>query len=785
MSKKKKHHKSPVLSGPQLKERLQRALEEERSQSALDYAKQLHKLEPTPGHVELLKCAYLLRAEQLLTQGANEDAGNVLSVAMELAPSESAWIEKIAPLMARAGRGAKAIALLEKVPESAQSESIYQAVADNAVVKGQSARDTLPERVRADFDRVLQAFALLEKGRDEECRSALQGIGLRSPFAEWKLMLRGLLAYYQGEDARAIENWQRLDAHRVPARLIAPLRVGIDPSFLERQTPQAREHLQNQARRLEGPSLAGTLRIARENFAHRGKRREGYRRIESIATTMKQEAPGLWARLKQLIYWNMPEGQPEEREQFKKIFGTVPEDPNLTRLFAFAADAWGHRRSSIAAWKEYEAELQRDPARWGPEINDRIRAMIWTEIGRIRMELDREGDSPEDMALMGEAEGLLDTTAPSVSECFQRAQNLAPELLIAYVGEIGHHFESDDLDQAEKAALRLLEHFPEHDTTLRLLANMYIRKKTKLAKAIDYLQQALTRNPLDQTLRNQLGVAYQTRARDDTKAKRFDKAREGFEAALSYLNPRETFPTLCQWSALEFLAGDNARAEELLQQAENRSQSALAVSYRLLVDSIVLKLPAALKKRFDADFKARLKVIPSPADVSAVAFLMQWHAAANLNYHGQKTHEKSLRGWLERAPVDRFGEQDLVNVCRALVDQGVKELPRRFASVGETRFPQNPHFPLCQALTYMDKGRWTTQWPVSRLLNNALERARALPSNNPERALLIETIEGHLESFDEQFPYAAGFRRMGGLFGGFGGGFGFYDDDDDDDDDGW
>ena len=51
---------------------------------------------------------------------------------------------------------------------------------------------------------MLQAFRQVEAGQDEAARESLQGIGLQSPFLEWKLLLRGLLAYYQGDDVRAV-----------------------------------------------------------------------------------------------------------------------------------------------------------------------------------------------------------------------------------------------------------------------------------------------------------------------------------------------------------------------------------------------------------------------------------------------------------------------------------------------------------------------------------------------------------------------------------------------------
>ena len=79
----------------------------------------------------------------------------------------------------------------------------------------------LPPEHHAEFRAILQAFVSYEAGNDEAARAALQTIGLKSPFQDWKLLIRGLMAYAIGDDARAVENWQRLTTGRLPARLAA------------------------------------------------------------------------------------------------------------------------------------------------------------------------------------------------------------------------------------------------------------------------------------------------------------------------------------------------------------------------------------------------------------------------------------------------------------------------------------------------------------------------------------------------------------------------------------
>src|SRR5262249_40950267 len=141
------------------------------------------------------------------------------------------WKRQIAEEMAACGDAQGALRLAAEAGGGEADPRLIGQAVDAAVQQEKAGRGLLPEALPADFERVLTAFEQLEAGQDEAMRETLQPISLRSPFLEWKLALRGLQAYYQNDDARALENWQRLTHDRLPARLIAPLRFGIDPAY--------------------------------------------------------------------------------------------------------------------------------------------------------------------------------------------------------------------------------------------------------------------------------------------------------------------------------------------------------------------------------------------------------------------------------------------------------------------------------------------------------------------------------------------------------------------------
>src|SRR5262245_38057851 len=126
---------------------------------------------------------------------------------------------------------ASAAALPPQVMRAALAAQDWARAADAALALGKQGRSALPPEWRGGFDAIAVAFSHYELGQNNAAREALTTIGLTSPFLDWKLLLRGLIAYAAGDDGRALGNWTRLDQQRLPAQLAAPLRAALDPAF--------------------------------------------------------------------------------------------------------------------------------------------------------------------------------------------------------------------------------------------------------------------------------------------------------------------------------------------------------------------------------------------------------------------------------------------------------------------------------------------------------------------------------------------------------------------------
>ena len=461
--------------------------------TALELTKQLHKYEPTPANLDLLKEMYLGRARQLRTQGQTRDAVNVLDVASHLDGMSPAWLERLGEEMAQCGEIARTLALLEQLPEPAPANRILTRIADAAVQQEAAGRAALPTALQADFDRVVLAFQQVESGQDEAARATLQGISLRSPFLEWKLLLRGLQAYWQNDDERAVENWQRLTPERLPARLAAPFRFRLDAAFRAAQSPATQAALQKQIDRLQGSALLPQLRSLQSTLAHKGKMPAALRQVEALLPALRQEAPHVVPRLAACFYWHILETGPDDVFRYQRVFGPSPDDLHFHRLQALGFERADELDVAHHHWQQYEQEIASHPESWPGDQARYARALIWHHMGQNAASIPEPSKKQRrSMSLFDDDEPLAPLKPPA-EKCFQKSLELAPDLLESHDALVHYHLEAKREGKAEKAARQLLEHFPNHVPTLELLSDLR-RKHGDYAAALELIQQALRGN---------------------------------------------------------------------------------------------------------------------------------------------------------------------------------------------------------------------------------------------------------------------------------------------------
>jgi tetratricopeptide (TPR) repeat protein len=777
---KKKHKPHHILTPPvSLGPRIERAVAEGRYQQALELAKQLFKQEPTREHRELLLQTYLGRAHQLRSTGYTRDALMVLHIALGLDESGNPeWLEKMAQEFAACGDTAQAQALLGQLPENSPARGRVLAQAADAAFTTDDGAKHLPIEMKTDYDRVVQAFSRIEAGQDDSARDLLQPIGLRSPFLEWKLLLRGLLAYYQNDDARALENWQRLDPERVPARLAAPFRFHLDNAFRIVQSPTTQGAVQKQLESLQGSPLPARLREVQAAMSNQGEPlTRAFRLADTVLTDLRREAPHLIPRLATCLYWAIIHGGvPEDIPRYERLFGKPSDDPQFLRLRALASENAGFMAEAHKEWQNYDRWVAEHPDHWPAGQVNRVRALIWCRMAVNAAnlpDLDNLGLPP----FLQDHPSRPKPLKPGSEDCFEKSLAFAPDLLEAHQDLLSYLQDQDKPKKAEKAARRFLKQFPNNLHAVESLAELCMEMQD-YTEAIDLYEKATQIDPLDKDLRESLSTAHTFQARTQAEEGRFDAARAEFQLALSTAKG-DNSSVYCKWAACEFKAGETVRAEELLSQALADVGSRLGVTYSMLIEVIRLKL-TKLKKRFNDEFNALLAAPPDAASAVAIAETAAIHKAANVTYHGQKTHEKKVAAYLEKALRVAISEDQTFEICRSLLLLEDRKLLGEYARLGGRSYPKNPFFPFFAAEAYILMGPYRCpRWEVRDLLQKSRVLAADWPADS-HKDWLLDEIKRREEMVSVVSPF-------GGLdFGSILDSFPFGDEPDEDyDDDDW
>ena len=245
--------------------RVRRALEKGDFKTALKEAKVCHRQAPTEASRQLLEEAHLARAEQLQRLGMPAECRAVLEGLLSLGVTEKGVERRLPALLVAVGLIDRAQSALGSPLE--MDETLTAAAADHAVRNPQDAPVSQPELSRG-ARQIRAALDALAAGDEARALDAVREVPRTSPFADWRLFVRGLAAYYRHDTEAMRANWDRLDPKRAAVRIAGTLRL-LDE--MPAGPGEARQQRQGALDRVERAvfceSLAGPLMRMQDDCA--------------------------------------------------------------------------------------------------------------------------------------------------------------------------------------------------------------------------------------------------------------------------------------------------------------------------------------------------------------------------------------------------------------------------------------------------------------------------------------------------------------------------------------
>ncbi len=728
--------------------KLDRALDKNRLNDAADIVYKLSAVPPRDLPRGALHGHYLRTLDQVLK-------ADLKPLARELLKKFSAETDLTAELSRRIGEGwlavgdeAEALALAHRLNDPELTKLIRHRAIDRAVIDPATPTSSVlsPELV-AEIAAYREAFAAHEAGNADGAREKLQAIGLASPLMEWKLMLRGLIAYAAQEDGKAAENWSRLRPDRTPAQLVAPLRAFVDPAA-PRELPAANQTRMNRQTEALFGMLMGNLATIQSLVGHERSREPLFRAAKEVVGELRVLSKRALNTLASVVYWSIyAHGQPNELANYEQVFGKPDHDPKFHRMRGLVGERLRDLTMAHEAWSEYERWVLRNPQFFPiPHLN-RIRGTLQLKIGRLALDM-RAGPGPADALFDIFMRGgpPRPRVLPSPEPALRSAMELMPTDPEPARDLFDFLLETDRVADQKKLAAQLEERFGGDFETLRRLEVYYLGSGDP-ERALACLRKTVALNPLDKTLRLRDSMTTLVLARV--------KAGEGdFAAARQRLGEIRDTPAD---KAATFVLGIAALRGAMAAKEKDKAAWEMAKTdlmseanrapgvFLLLAEATRVKLP---KKELDGLLAALKAALAGPAPVAEMGQFSRALAQFQFEptpYRGLKAHEKLIGAAVISAAAQASSEPDLQALAVMLYTvkqyKSLKDLARRARGL----FPFNAYFWFFEAEAIQaPKNPATVTRSATRPYIKAYQLMESPPVGTPDLALLRSMWDARL-----------------------------------------
>src|SRR5271157_1401051 len=771
MSDKREPHRGVVVktsSAGDAAVQLERLISKQKYKDAVKQAKLIHKAEATPQSHRQLERAYFLRAQQLLRAGMPASAVEVSRHLLDFGVTDAKLVEEFSPLLVKLGLAQDAFRIQGRL-ESPQSQSrLVLLVADQAVLHPERSHRSSPEVQEAAL--VRQALEALYAGDEAKALGLVRDISRSSPVSEWKLLVRGLAAFYRGDQDETQANWSRLDPERAPQRIARHLQKlqqgqseqdALGTDFAELEGLVYGERILPRLRELSDL-------VAKDRWV------DVLRRITSLRLSLRAVDPRLAEKLTSCLLAPLLEhatsldytsGTRLLRE-FTQVAEPLAIDPRWNRLWALTWERpLDGKSEAIKYWTRYIADLENCTA-LNAEQRPLAQALVWKHLAQLYLaELDDRSEEDEDLDfddgfdLEDEDENALemdeDQLVQHATTCIERSLRLAPGHRPTYDLLVEVCRMSDQPERLTEAKQRILEVFPEDVDTLIEMA-LELHDRDEHAAALEILSKARRHKPLDEAL-----VALEMRirtslARSLALQKRWDEGRAQF-AAMEQLQPDElrVFSYLALKAIFETKAGQGDLADRYVREAGAMLPEPAPLWMSLYVESIRFRLTKATRNHYGELWMRELRKKCRSETAGAMASFLTAFLTLEIDYDGRDHDATEVLKYLRRTTRLNYRLEDLEDVCEFL-GHFPKEsgLTRKLVQRGLKANPESAILHLVAAGVEMSNPAAFWRHDIRHHLQVALRLAEA--STRRREMLMVPKIKQMLSVCNELHSQMAG-----------------------------
>ena len=650
---KNKGHESPkLLATALLEEKTAADLDRQNYGRAKEWLKELCKRNKELYQPRLIAC-YQRLAEQMLEKGQRHEAKTVFEQIRLLTGRPVDGRMEAQSLALADDYSAAAAAMVRRYGEEggenltvAEGESL----ADALVI----AFEEIPElqENHPDLHRELQAVrtALEHLGADRfaDAQNEMKAIGRHSPFAGWRLFIKGLCAFYAGDDAKALEALQRFGKDSFLFRAARPFIHIMNDGTTPLSKDEAKEPLlMDICRILHRPELDHILPRA-EYLWRMGRHADSFEHVSRMLSDFPTNEPGLLRALSRfyfqaLFHMSYNQGDKYVRDLHYILKKRRNNDvANLlytrSRNLFFETDQGFSDPDLLRLWEEFLICHERVAGE-----SRRLRALVYAHLGDLFGETLCDDDPFESWFDRRKMKGRT-RNFRLAEEAYEKSLALYPTDKEIHLKLLALYEKGDLSAKRNKKLDEISRLFPDDKDVLAINGNSCIERKAYL-KGIECLKRAVALDPLARINREALGVAYIKASLHFARQKKSPRYREFMKEAMDMGEADLTNMTLgrpyllVRQAIFEWIGGREKEGSLLLAEAMENGDGDGRLSYFAYLIGRTYEAPSPLISQLENGIK-KIFAAPTPAVVAALTEVIQY---ARLIVPGKSWLDKESR----------------------------------------------------------------------------------------------------------------------------------------------
>lgn len=659
MSKEKKkrkesHAHQKTLFFPEIIERQARDdLAKGKFRQAKDGFKELCKLDKGKYLPFLLEC-YHGMANQMIQNGQLSDAAQIIDNIKALTGDKSEGSLDILIAMKKKDYDAVARIYINLLSQGSGTPNIQELpqIADALVVAFQefpqlkSSSLTIYEELCA----IQQSLEDVSSERYEEAWLKVKKIAMHSLFSDWKLFVKGLIAFYRKEDQKALEAFGRLSPGTLLQNVIRPYMALLDRKTVDQNTIDE-SFVQKMCVVAGYPDLVPILPRA-DYLWKAGRYYDSYCHIRNNMKSFPAESADI-AGILTRFYFNSIHHLPDI-DALRYLEGLLRKDmkaspePNLEKVLIYRANGlFAESKIVDDGEDDYYAQIWEGFLKVYAEVfgkNSRLESLVYFHLGLV-FAVEKLQEPPLFPWLPASKNKARLRNAHLAEHYFNKSVSMDKDNKDAYLGLLRIYEKDHNQSKVNKLLDRLVPLFPE-DSSILTRAGISCVDRGSYIKGIKYLEQAVRLDPLNSAIKDRLAFSYIKAARTYFDKGQLKQGRDIFEKAVrngvsnAHDFNRGYAYIYARWAALELKNKNEDNASEKLHLAREKAEQLLPFLYFTQLIFQYYGVPDISLQKLRSEVEQEWNLPPTPGN--ALALLMVYKYIEALGFAELKSETKRV-----------------------------------------------------------------------------------------------------------------------------------------------